>query len=113
MASDSVSGTLSSLSCRNQDDFDMFAQTRSNSLAEQRKKYVLLEKFSAFFQGEVTSLFFIHSSSVPAYSSLGSFPWWLQTGDQNLNSNQIEAEWLLSSLNNHKSHKILFFSNLD
>uniref|UniRef100_A0A3Q1HYS6 Target of myb1 like 2 membrane trafficking protein n=1 Tax=Acanthochromis polyacanthus TaxID=80966 RepID=A0A3Q1HYS6_9TELE len=38
VASDSVSGTLSSLpSGRNQDDFDMFAQTRSSSLAEQRK----------------------------------------------------------------------------
>uniref|UniRef100_A0A8C4EMN1 Target of myb1 like 2 membrane trafficking protein n=1 Tax=Dicentrarchus labrax TaxID=13489 RepID=A0A8C4EMN1_DICLA len=32
-----VSGTLSSLSGRNPDDFDMFAQTRSSSLAEQRK----------------------------------------------------------------------------
>uniref|UniRef100_A0A3Q1ASB8 Target of myb1 like 2 membrane trafficking protein n=1 Tax=Amphiprion ocellaris TaxID=80972 RepID=A0A3Q1ASB8_AMPOC len=33
-----VSGTLSSLpSGRNQDDFDMFAQTRSSSLAEQRR----------------------------------------------------------------------------
>ncbi|XP_070836487.1 TOM1-like protein 2 isoform X1 [Chaetodon trifascialis] len=37
VGSDSVSGTLSSLSGRNQDDFDMFAQTRSCSLAEQRK----------------------------------------------------------------------------
>lgn len=37
VASDSVSGTLTSLSGRNQDDFDMFAQTRSSSLAEQRK----------------------------------------------------------------------------
>ncbi|XP_073350913.1 TOM1-like protein 2 isoform X3 [Pagrus major] len=37
VASDSVSGTLSSLSGRNQDDFDMFAQTRSSSLADQRK----------------------------------------------------------------------------
>nr|XP_046270923.1 TOM1-like protein 2 isoform X2 [Scatophagus argus] len=37
VASDSVSGTLSSLSAHNQDDFDMFAQTRSSSLAEQRK----------------------------------------------------------------------------
>ncbi|XP_070779007.1 TOM1-like protein 2 isoform X1 [Enoplosus armatus] len=37
VASDSVSGTLSSLSGPNQDDFDMFAQTRSSSLAEQRK----------------------------------------------------------------------------
>ncbi|KAM9345615.1 TOM1-like protein 2 [Symphorus nematophorus] len=37
VASDSVSSTLSSLSGRNQDDFDMFAQTRSSSLAEQRK----------------------------------------------------------------------------
>ncbi|XP_017540344.1 TOM1-like protein 2 isoform X5 [Pygocentrus nattereri] len=35
---DSVSGTLSSLSTRNpHDDFDMFAQTRTSSLAEQRK----------------------------------------------------------------------------
>ncbi|XP_058509501.1 TOM1-like protein 2 isoform X1 [Solea solea] len=34
---DSVSGTLSSLPGRKQDDFDMFAQTRSSSLAEQRK----------------------------------------------------------------------------
>lgn len=32
-----VSGTLSSLSGQNHDDFDMFAQTRSSSLAEQRK----------------------------------------------------------------------------
>ncbi|XP_010729003.1 TOM1-like protein 2 isoform X1 [Larimichthys crocea] len=37
VASDSVSGTLTSLSGRNQDDFDMFAQTRTSSLAEQRK----------------------------------------------------------------------------
>uniref|UniRef100_A0A672FJS3 Target of myb1 like 2 membrane trafficking protein n=1 Tax=Salarias fasciatus TaxID=181472 RepID=A0A672FJS3_SALFA len=37
VGSDSVSGTLTSLSGRNQDDFDMFAQTRSSSLAEQRK----------------------------------------------------------------------------
>ncbi|XP_068434118.1 TOM1-like protein 2 isoform X2 [Clinocottus analis] len=37
VASDSVSGTLSSLPGRNQDDFDMFAQTRTSSLAEQRK----------------------------------------------------------------------------
>ncbi|KAM8723429.1 TOM1-like protein 2 isoform 3-T3 [Acanthopagrus schlegelii] len=37
VASDSVSGTLSSLPSRNQDDFDMFAQTRSSSLADQRK----------------------------------------------------------------------------
>ncbi|XP_044037182.1 TOM1-like protein 2 isoform X2 [Siniperca chuatsi] len=37
VASDSVSGTQSSLSGPNQDDFDMFAQTRSSSLAEQRK----------------------------------------------------------------------------
>ncbi|XP_034395885.1 TOM1-like protein 2 isoform X2 [Cyclopterus lumpus] len=37
VASDSVSGTLSSLPGRNQDDFDMFAQTRTTSLAEQRK----------------------------------------------------------------------------
>uniref|UniRef100_A0A3B4CLV9 Target of myb1 like 2 membrane trafficking protein n=1 Tax=Pygocentrus nattereri TaxID=42514 RepID=A0A3B4CLV9_PYGNA len=37
-AADSVSGTLSSLSTRNpHDDFDMFAQTRTSSLAEQRK----------------------------------------------------------------------------
>ncbi|KAJ3601526.1 hypothetical protein NHX12_032494 [Muraenolepis orangiensis] len=35
---DGVSGTLSSISCRNPDDFDMFAQTRSSSLADQRKK---------------------------------------------------------------------------
>uniref|UniRef100_A0A8C9ZW97 Target of myb1 like 2 membrane trafficking protein n=1 Tax=Sander lucioperca TaxID=283035 RepID=A0A8C9ZW97_SANLU len=33
----SVSGTLSSLPVRNQDDFDMFAQTRTSSLADQRK----------------------------------------------------------------------------
>uniref|UniRef100_A0A8D3ATI9 Target of myb1 like 2 membrane trafficking protein n=1 Tax=Scophthalmus maximus TaxID=52904 RepID=A0A8D3ATI9_SCOMX len=38
VGSDSVTGTLSSLSGRNRDDFDMFAQTRSSSLAEQRKK---------------------------------------------------------------------------
>ncbi|XP_039975420.1 TOM1-like protein 2 isoform X1 [Xiphias gladius] len=37
VGSDRVSGTLSSLSGHNQDDFDMFAQTRSSSLAEQRK----------------------------------------------------------------------------
>uniref|UniRef100_A0A3B4TZG2 Target of myb1 like 2 membrane trafficking protein n=1 Tax=Seriola dumerili TaxID=41447 RepID=A0A3B4TZG2_SERDU len=37
VGSDSVTGTLSSLSGRNQDDFDMFAQTRTSSLAEQRK----------------------------------------------------------------------------
>ncbi|XP_068574371.1 TOM1-like protein 2 isoform X1 [Cebidichthys violaceus] len=37
VASDSVSGTLSSLPGRNPDDFDMFAQTRGSSLAEQRK----------------------------------------------------------------------------
>ncbi|XP_075942189.1 TOM1-like protein 2 isoform X4 [Anarhichas minor] len=37
VASDSVSGTLSSLPGRNPDDFDMFAQTRTTSLAEQRK----------------------------------------------------------------------------
>ncbi|XP_037544271.1 TOM1-like protein 2 isoform X1 [Nematolebias whitei] len=37
VGSDSVSGTLSSLSTHNKDDFDMFAQTRSSSLAEQRK----------------------------------------------------------------------------
>ncbi|XP_071329891.1 TOM1-like protein 2 isoform X4 [Trachinotus anak] len=37
VGSDSVSGTLSSLSGHNQDDFDMFAQTRTSSLAEQRK----------------------------------------------------------------------------
>ncbi|XP_053298671.1 TOM1-like protein 2 isoform X1 [Pleuronectes platessa] len=37
VGSDSVSGTLSSLPSHNRDDFDMFAQTRSSSLAEQRK----------------------------------------------------------------------------
>ncbi|XP_024128112.1 TOM1-like protein 2 isoform X2 [Oryzias melastigma] len=37
VSSNSVSGTLSSLSGPNKDDFDMFAQTRSSSLAEQRK----------------------------------------------------------------------------
>ncbi|KAM6965779.1 TOM1-like protein 2 isoform 1-T1 [Tautogolabrus adspersus] len=37
VASDSVSGTLSSLPGPKQDDFDMFAHTRSTSLAEQRK----------------------------------------------------------------------------
>ncbi|XP_072224289.1 TOM1-like protein 2 isoform X2 [Leuresthes tenuis] len=37
VGSESVSGTLSSLSGHNKDDFDMFAQTRSSSLAEQRK----------------------------------------------------------------------------
>ncbi|KAM9393007.1 TOM1-like protein 2 [Pholidichthys leucotaenia] len=37
VGSDSVSGTLSSLSGHNQDDFDMFAQTRGSSLAEQRR----------------------------------------------------------------------------
>uniref|UniRef100_A0A7N6FLF6 Target of myb1 like 2 membrane trafficking protein n=1 Tax=Anabas testudineus TaxID=64144 RepID=A0A7N6FLF6_ANATE len=36
-STDSVTGTLSSLSGQNKDDFDMFAQTRSSSLAEQRK----------------------------------------------------------------------------
>lgn len=38
VASVTVSGALSSQSGHNQDDFDMFAQTRSSSLAEQRKK---------------------------------------------------------------------------
>ncbi|XP_030591262.1 TOM1-like protein 2 isoform X1 [Archocentrus centrarchus] len=37
VGSESVSGTLSSLSGQNKDDFDMFAQTRGSSLAEQRK----------------------------------------------------------------------------
>ncbi|KAM9093935.1 TOM1-like protein 2 isoform X4 [Sarcophilus harrisii] len=38
LGTESVSGTLSSLQhCNPQDDFDMFAQTRGNSLAEQRK----------------------------------------------------------------------------
>uniref|UniRef100_A0A8C9U4I7 Target of myb1 like 2 membrane trafficking protein n=1 Tax=Scleropages formosus TaxID=113540 RepID=A0A8C9U4I7_SCLFO len=38
VAGDSVSGTLSSLtSCNPPDDFDMFAQTRGSSLADQRK----------------------------------------------------------------------------
>ncbi|KAK1162874.1 TOM1-like protein 2 isoform X2 [Acipenser oxyrinchus oxyrinchus] len=38
LGKDSVSGTLSSLpSCNPQDDFDMFAQTRTSSLADQRK----------------------------------------------------------------------------
>ncbi|KAM4717420.1 TOM1-like protein 2 isoform 3-T3 [Anableps anableps] len=37
VGSDSVRGTLTSLSGHNKDDFDMFAQTRSSSLAEQRK----------------------------------------------------------------------------
>lgn len=37
VASESVSSTLSSLPGPKQDDFDMFAQTRSSSLAEQRK----------------------------------------------------------------------------
>uniref|UniRef100_A0A8C1F797 Target of myb1 like 2 membrane trafficking protein n=1 Tax=Cyprinus carpio carpio TaxID=630221 RepID=A0A8C1F797_CYPCA len=38
VGADSVSGTLSSLNARNpQDDFDMFAHTRSSSLADQRK----------------------------------------------------------------------------
>uniref|UniRef100_A0A8C1RWD1 Target of myb1 like 2 membrane trafficking protein n=1 Tax=Cyprinus carpio TaxID=7962 RepID=A0A8C1RWD1_CYPCA len=38
LGEDSVSGTLSSLNARNpQDDFDMFAHTRSSSLADQRK----------------------------------------------------------------------------
>ncbi|XP_060921411.1 TOM1-like protein 2 isoform X2 [Labrus mixtus] len=37
VASESVSGTLSSLPGPKKDDFDMFAQTRSTSLAEQRK----------------------------------------------------------------------------
>lgn len=38
VGSDNVSGTLSSLPGHKQYDFDMFAQTRSSSLAEQRKK---------------------------------------------------------------------------
>ncbi|MGH0125616.1 UNVERIFIED_CONTAM: hypothetical protein FKN15_024143 [Acipenser sinensis] len=43
LGKDNVSGTLSSLpSCNPQDDFDMFAQTRTSSLAEQRKKHFLL-----------------------------------------------------------------------
>uniref|UniRef100_A0A667Y3S6 Target of myb1 like 2 membrane trafficking protein n=1 Tax=Myripristis murdjan TaxID=586833 RepID=A0A667Y3S6_9TELE len=37
VGSESVRGTLSSLSGQNQDDFDMFAQTRTSSLADQRK----------------------------------------------------------------------------
>ncbi|XP_037349857.1 TOM1-like protein 2 isoform X10 [Talpa occidentalis] len=38
LGTDSVSGTLSSLQqCNSRDGFDMFAQTRGNSLAEQRK----------------------------------------------------------------------------
>ncbi|XP_062294246.1 TOM1-like protein 2 isoform X1 [Scomber scombrus] len=37
VGSDSASGAPSSLPGRNRDDFDMFAQTRSSSLAEQRK----------------------------------------------------------------------------
>ncbi|XP_061568691.1 TOM1-like protein 2 isoform X2 [Cololabis saira] len=37
VGSESASGTLSSLPGHNKDDFDMFAQTRSSSLAEQRK----------------------------------------------------------------------------
>ncbi|XP_049924726.1 TOM1-like protein 2 isoform X3 [Epinephelus moara] len=37
VASDSVSSTLSSLPGPSQDDFDMFAQTRTSSLADQRK----------------------------------------------------------------------------
>ncbi|XP_056143136.1 TOM1-like protein 2 isoform X1 [Lampris incognitus] len=37
MGSNSGSGTLSSLSGQTRDDFDMFAQTRSSSLADQRK----------------------------------------------------------------------------
>ncbi|XP_028267399.1 TOM1-like protein 2 isoform X2 [Parambassis ranga] len=37
VGSNNVSSTLSTLSGPNQDDFDMFAQTRSSSLAEQRK----------------------------------------------------------------------------
>ncbi|XP_066546327.1 TOM1-like protein 2 isoform X2 [Amia ocellicauda] len=38
IGADSVSGTLSSLpSCNPQDEFDMFAQTRTSSLADQRK----------------------------------------------------------------------------
>jgi len=41
LGTNSVSGTLSSLQhCNPRDDFDMFAQTRGSSLAEQRKKYV-------------------------------------------------------------------------
>lgn len=41
LGTESVSGTLSSLQqCNPRDGFDMFAQTRGNSLAEQRKTYV-------------------------------------------------------------------------
>lgn len=41
LGTESVSGTLSSLQqCNPHDGFDMFAQTRGNSLAEQRKTYV-------------------------------------------------------------------------
>ncbi|XP_045055111.1 TOM1-like protein 2 isoform X4 [Desmodus rotundus] len=41
LGTESVSGTLSSLQqCHTHDGFDMFAQTRGNSLAEQRKTYV-------------------------------------------------------------------------
>uniref|UniRef100_A0A7N8Y4K7 Target of myb1 like 2 membrane trafficking protein n=1 Tax=Mastacembelus armatus TaxID=205130 RepID=A0A7N8Y4K7_9TELE len=47
VGSDSVSGTLSSLSGHNQDDFDMFAQTRSSSLAEQQFDKFLEERAKA------------------------------------------------------------------
>ncbi|XP_059897689.1 TOM1-like protein 2 isoform X1 [Gadus macrocephalus] len=37
VGTDSVGSALSAISCRNPDDFDMFAQTRGSSLADQRK----------------------------------------------------------------------------
>ncbi|XP_077067780.1 TOM1-like protein 2 isoform X2 [Siphateles boraxobius] len=44
VSADSVSGTLSSLTAHNpQDDFDMFAHTRSSSLADQRKNVIYEE----------------------------------------------------------------------
>ncbi|MBN3303927.1 TM1L2 protein, partial [Amia calva] len=49
IGADSVSGTLSSLpSCNPQDEFDMFAQTRTSSLADQRKKQSKAPLFTSF-----------------------------------------------------------------
>jgi len=52
LGTNSVSGTLSSLQhCNPRDDFDMFAQTRGSSLAEQRKKYVGVYHWCCLIRG--------------------------------------------------------------
>uniref|UniRef100_A0A3B4BW01 Target of myb1 like 2 membrane trafficking protein n=1 Tax=Pygocentrus nattereri TaxID=42514 RepID=A0A3B4BW01_PYGNA len=69
VGADSVSGTLSSLSsCQPQDDFDMFAQTRTGTLSDQQKNYIILYfvfMFSGFF------LFFVF------LFLFGSIPWFV------------------------------------